>query len=249
MNIVLFDSNELDAGGIVSVRGRRAAYLSEVQGAEPGGILRVGEIGSKMGQAELLEVSSEEAVLKVLSLDEHSPETHTNLIIALPRPQMLKRILQNAATMGVNRIMFIRSARVIKSYFATPVLAEESIREHLLLGLEQGVSTKLPVVSVHDRFRPFVEDELPALSADSTVSLLAHTNASSDISELGLVEGLDSDSQITLGIGPEGGWQAHEVEAFENAGFLCCGLGARVLRVETAVVSLLGQIELLRKLQ
>lgn len=248
MNILLFDSSELQKDDSLKFGGRRAEYLADIQGVGPGEVIRVGEINGKMGYAEVHSVSNSEVQLKVQSLETESAASQVDLIVALPRPQMLKRILQTAATMGVRRLELIRSERVIKSYFSSPVLQEECIRENLLLGLEQGVSTHLPQVRVHPRFRPFVEDEVPVLLKDAPLALLAHTSAREDISELNMVERVQRDTAVLLAIGPEGGWQAHEVAAFEAAGFELCGLGQRVMRVETAVVSLLAQIDLLRKL-
>jgi RsmE family RNA methyltransferase len=160
----------------------------------------------------------------------------------------LKKVLQSAAAMGVRRIMLIRASRVIKSYFSSPQLQPDKIEEQLQLGMEQGVSTFLPQVSVHDRFRPFVEDELPQLCRGINERLLAHPYAERDISELGLERRLGSDTPCVLAIGPEGGWQEHESEALVEAGFEGFSIGPRVLRVETALCALLGQIDLLRKI-
>ncbi len=248
MNILLFETSERVHDGVLRVRGRRARYLSEVQQVVVGEVLRVGELNGNIGTAEILSITAEEVCLKIIALESSCAQSLVTLIVALPRPQMVKRILETASTMGVQSVHFIRSERVIKSFFSSPVLEEKSIRQHLLLGLEQGVSTNLPRVSVHKRFRPFIEDELPAIVAGSPIRLLAHTTASADISELGLMSSIGPSTNVALAIGPEGGWQAHETPAFEEAGFVACGLGERILRVETAVVSLLGQIELLRKL-
>jgi len=49
--------------------------------------------------------------------------------------------------------------------------------------------------------------------------------------------------QITLLIGPEGGWNSEEVLAATVAGFELFGLGPRVLRTETAAVAALAAIQ------
>ncbi|MGH8310922.1 MAG: RsmE family RNA methyltransferase, partial [Steroidobacteraceae bacterium] len=46
----------------------------------------------------------------------------------------------------------------------------------------------------------------------------------------------------TLVIGPEGGFLPDELERLDAAGATRVGLGARVLRVETAVVALLARL-------
>src|SRR5690606_26111522 len=86
------------------------------------------------------------------------------LLLGLPRPKMLKRILQSATVLGVKNIYLINSYRVEKSYWQTPFLSEKAIREQLVLGLEQGCDTVLPQVHLVKRFKPFVEDELPNIA-------------------------------------------------------------------------------------
>ncbi|MCI5151399.1 MAG: hypothetical protein D3916_18805, partial [Candidatus Electrothrix sp. MAN1_4] len=89
----------------------------------------------------------------------HPPSTSAvELILALPRPIMLQRILKQATVMGIRRLHLIRSAKVEKSFFQTPVLEPEKIRELLLEGLTQAMDTCLPEVHIHRRFKPFVQD-------------------------------------------------------------------------------------------
>jgi 16S rRNA U1498 N3-methylase RsmE len=95
------------------------------------------------------------------------------LLLALPRPKMLKRILQTVATMGVERLVLMNSYRVEKSFWDSPFLQPQAIEDELTLGLEQGKDTVLPQVILEKRFKPFVEDRLPALSANS-LRLVAH---------------------------------------------------------------------------
>src|SRR5690606_28312505 len=83
------------------------------------------------------------------------------LLLALPRPKMLKRVLQTVASMGVPRLVLLNSYRVEKSFWQTPFLTPEAIREQLILGLEQSRDTVLPEVWIEKRFKPFVEDQLP----------------------------------------------------------------------------------------
>jgi RsmE family RNA methyltransferase len=46
---------------------------------------------------------------------------------------------------------------------------------------------------------------------------------------------------FVFAVGPEGGWVPPEVEIFKQAGFLPFHIGDKILRTETAVVSLLSQ--------
>ena len=82
--------------------------------------------------------------------------------------------------------------------------------------------------------KPFVEDELPALSVGST-RLVAHP-----LTERACPR--EVFSPVTLAVGPEGGFIPYEIEKLQEAGFLPCALGERILRVETAVTTLLARL-------
>ena len=187
-----------------------------------------------MGEGRLLRLEAHEAELEI-RLDQPPPaKLPLTLLLALPRPKMLKRVLQTVAAMGVPRLVLLNSYRVEKSFWQTPFLEPQAIREQLILGLEQARDTVLPDVLVEKRFKPFVEDRLPALAAD-TLGLLGHPGAYPACPRA--VEG-----PVTLAIGPEGGWIPYEVEKLQAAGLAPVQLGERILRVETAVTALLARL-------
>jgi hypothetical protein len=98
------------------------------------------------------------------------------------------------------------------------MLAPAALREQLVLGLEQGGDTRLPRVELRRRFKPFVEDELPALLGDS-LGLVAHPLAEESCPRA-------VGRHVTLAIGPEGGFIPYEVEALQRAGCRAVSLGA-----------------------
>ena len=62
-------------------------------------------------------------------------------------------------------------------------------------------------------------------------------------------ERIGTDERVTMAIGSEGGWLPYEVDAFERAGFVAISTGERILRVETACVALMAQVDLLRQMR
>jgi len=83
------------------------------------------------------------------------------LVLALPRPLVLRRLITDAVTMGVERLVLLNSRAVEKSYWQSQVFDE--LQQLVVLGLEQAGDTIAPIIELRPRFRPFVEDELPAL--------------------------------------------------------------------------------------
>ena len=234
MNLLLLEDADFSAADRVVLRDRRLTHMQEVQRVAVGDSLRVGRIGGLMGHAEVLSLSAGEAELHI-RLEQPAPaKLPLTMVLALPRPKMLRRVFQTIAAMGVPRLILVNSYRVEKSFWQTPFLQPEAIREQLILGLEQSRDTVLPEVVIEKRFKPFVEDRLPAITAD-TLGLVGHPGDYPSCPRA-------VDTAVTLAIGPEGGWIPYEVELLAKAGLQPVQLGERILRVETAVTALLARL-------
>lgn len=234
MNLLLLEDGDFVAADRALLSGRRLKHLHEVHRAEVGDRLRVGRLDGLMGTGQLLRLDAEQAELSI-ELEQRAPDKlPITLLLALPRPKMLRRVLQTISAMGVPRLVLLNSYRVEKSFWQTPFLEPAAIREQLILGLEQARDTVLPEIIIEKRFKPFVEDRLQALAADS-LGLIGHPGAYPACPRA-------VDRAVTLAIGPEGGWIPYEVEKLQEAGLQPVQLGERILRVETAVTALLARL-------
>ena len=219
---------------LTKIVGRQLTHLNEVQRLIKGDTVRVGEINGAIGMGTIISIDEQTAMIEVnLTLRPPAPLPVT-VILALPRPKMLRRILQTISAMGVKNVYLVNASRVEKSFWQSPLLAPESIEEQLLLGLEQSRDTLLPAVHLRKLFKPFVEDELAGIVGEST-AIVAHP-----ISEQRCP--IDCQVPITLAIGPEGGFIPFEIEKLIQAGFDPVHLGRRILRVENAVPALLSRL-------
>lgn len=235
MNLLLLHPDDFVDGQRARLSGRRLEHIRKVHRAEPGDTLRAGLLNGPTGTASLTSLQDHQADLVFTAHSAPPQALPVTLVLALPRPKMLRRILQNATTLGVKRLYLINSYRVEKSFWQTPFLAPEAVHEQLLLGLEQAGDTILPEVMLRTRFKPFVEDELPTIAAGSR-ALLAHPGDHPPCP-------VAWQQPCTLAIGPEGGWIPYEVELMRQvAGFEVVSMGARILRVETAVTALLARL-------
>jgi len=235
MNIILLHKEDFVDTARVRLQGRRFAHIRNTLSAEPGQGLQVGLLDGKLGTG-WVSVVTQDAVELTVALAKDPPQPlPATVIMALPRPKVLKRVLQSVAAMGVKRIVLTNSWRVEKSYWHSPLLAAENLQQQLLLGLEQARDTLLPEVDIQPRFKPFVEDILPTI-AKGTRALVAHPHAARACPA-------NLDAPLTLAIGPEGGFTPYEVEKLEAAGLQPVHLGSRPLRFETAVPALLGRLQ------
>jgi len=234
MNLVLLFEEDFVGPQRVRLAGRRLQHVLAVHRARVGDELRVGLVNAQLGTGVISSLSSDVLEMEVRLDQPPPPPLPVTLLLALPRPKSLKKVLQAATAMGVKRIVLMATWRVEKSFWDSPALHPDGLREQMVLGLEQARDTVLPEITLRRRFRPFAEDEVPGL-ARATRALLAHPPASQPCPRA--VRG-----PVTLAVGPEGGFIPYEVELLQAHGFAAVSLGPRVLRVEQALPALVGRL-------
>ena len=101
----------------------------------------------------------------------------------------------------------------------------------------------MPEVILKKRFKPFVEDELPAL-IKGKLALVAHPSKTHIPSPLwgGLGRGDRPDKHVVLIVGPEGGIIDYEIELLKAAGCQVIDLGPRILRTESVLPYVVGKL-------
>lgn len=243
MNLLLIDRDEIGADNLVKLEDRRADHLRKVLKVEPGRRLRVGVLDGLQGFATVETVGKTAVELRLEVPEGQAPRPDLDVIVGLPRPQALHRVLQICAVMGVDRLDLVNAWRVEKSFFQSPSLEPHKVRRQLLLGAEQGRGTYLPRVECRKLLVPFVrglEDERP------TLRLIADPEAEATLEDA-VAPKLDSVERFVVAIGPEGGWIDREILTFREEGFTPVRLGPWILRVENALTAGLAQLELVRR--
>ena len=240
MNLILIDPAEL-IGKIVHVHDRRAKHIVKVLRSEPGDVLRVGLFGGKIGRGKVLRIEKKypfSVDIEVCLENNPPPKTPVDIILALPRPIMLRRIIGQISSLGVARMHVINAARVEKSFWDAGVIASDNHKEQVCQGLEQAIDTIPPQLMFHRRFRPFVEDYLPTIINKYSTCLYADPGSNKTVAEYFN----DPPEKVIVAIGPEGGWVDYELTRFHEMGFSDFSIGPRILRVDTAVINIHGRI-------
>ncbi len=234
LNLLLLLPEDFSAPDHARLTGRRLTHVREVHRAAEGDRLSVGLLGGSMGSGLVTRLDSECLEMEVILDQTPPPKLELTLVLALPRPKVLNRVLASAASLGVARIYLINAWKVEKGYWKSPRMAEENLLLQRLLGLEQARDTVLPELHLRRLFRPFAEDELPGLTPGG-LALVGHPGA-----PIPCPRGVQG--PVTLAVGPEGGWIDAELSSLGDAGFQAVDLGPRVLRTETAVAALVGRL-------
>ncbi len=232
--IILFKDDFTTEPKMVRLDGQRFKHITEVNRAHIGSTLRVGLLEGDMGNGIIKDINSHMLEMEV-NLDTRPPSpVPVTLLLAVPRPRVLKRTLAQVTAMGVKKIILINSYRVEKSFWKSDLLDNKNLKKYLIKGLEQGRDTILPKVITQPLFKPFVEDHLPDI-IKGTTPFVAHPTATETCP-------CSIGSPVTLAIGPEGGFIPYEIEKLVNCGFTPIRMGERILPVETAVSSLISRL-------
>ncbi len=236
MNLLLLQPGELGSDGTVTLTDRRLAHARDVLKVAEGDTVTIGVKHGLMGTARVVARSKEALTLHCTLTQAPPPRPGIDLLLAIPRPKALKRIIPVIATLGLDRVVLLNAARVEKSYFDAQVLNAAVIDGLIDLGLEQARDTLPPTIEVRDRFKPFIEDELATWCPQAALRLVPHPTATE------LARAMPTTSRLVIAIGPDGGWVPFEVDLLTQHGFTPIAMGARVLRGETALPAIIAAL-------
>ncbi|MBI9021397.1 MAG: 16S rRNA (uracil(1498)-N(3))-methyltransferase [Verrucomicrobia bacterium] len=241
MNLILITPRELDEAGKVRLTDQRAKHIRSVLKPEIGKELRIGLLNGPLGKGAVEEVSSDSVMLACAFEAEPPPRPSIDLLLAMPRPKVLKRLWAQFAALGVGRIILTNAEKVERFYFDTHVLDPDFYNARFIEGLQQARDTRLPDVTVVKNLKPFLERETFSAIGKKLIADPSGTRSLFQCLETGRVEA----QRILLAIGPEGGWTPYELELFKAHGFDLFSMGPRILRTDTACIALISQLTLL----
>jgi 16S rRNA (uracil1498-N3)-methyltransferase len=234
VNLILLQSGDFLRADQVTLTDRRAQHIQQVLKAKAGDHLKVGLLNGDCGCGVVQKIANNHIEMTVTLSQSPPPKIPLTLLLALPRPKAARRIIRSATELGVEKIILLNSYRVEKSYWQSPLINDANLHQAVLEGLEQSGDTVPPGVQKVTLFKPFVEDKLPQL-LESRTGLVAHPHATtSNPPPLG--------HKALMAIGPEGGFIPYEFEKLQEAGLQGFNLGPRILRVETALPTVIGKL-------
>jgi RsmE family RNA methyltransferase len=252
MNRILFEENEIVDGRAVFSDERAEHVLNVLHGAV-GQVLKTGEIDGLAGTSIITEIrnlherepgSAQRGngllageIVVECSHSEKAAEPWIDLILAPPRPRVLKRLLPQLAAMGVGKIVLVGADKVEKAFWGAQLVKEDVYRPLLVDGLMQCGTTILPTIRIEKSFRRYAESRMAEEFADH-VKIVAHPPKDGELS----ADCFSLRARPVVAIGPEGGWTDGEVALLESKGFSRYSLGSRILRTDTATIAVIAQL-------
>ncbi len=261
VNLLLLAADEVGPSDLVRLSGRRANHLVKVLGVTVGQCVRAGVVGRGRVSATVTAISGLEVTLRIGTVDMTEPSgIDIDVIVAIPRPKVISRMLFALASLGVRRVDLVNAWKVDKSYLLSPKLSDAEMAQELWLGCEQGAQTRLPAVEVHRFFATFAQTLLrKRMLEERPRCFVCHVDGGVGLDEAwrhgsccppprgSSFAATRAHSPVCVAIGPEGGWIERELATFAELGFSRVHLVEGILRVDAACVAAVAQIELLAR--
>ena len=236
MNRILFEESELAADGRATFCGVRAEHVRTILHGEVGQALKTGVVDGPIGTGVIERIDGETVTVRCVH-DREALPPWIDLILAPPRPRVMKRLLPQLAAMGVGRLVLVGAAKVEKAFWGAQLLKEEVYRPLLVDGLMQAGTTALPTIQLERGFGRWLEGgRFEEQFAGQSDRIVAHPDPQATN------HAPRTTSRPVLAIGPEGGWTDDEVVRLEAHGFRRMSLGPRILRTDTATIALLARL-------
>ena len=242
MNRILFESTEIHDGR-ATFSDVRAEHVLNVLHGEVDQTLKTGVVDGLIGTSVIERIEGGTVTVRCTH-ETPALAPWIDLVLAPPRPRVMKRLLPQLASLGVRRIVLVGAEKVEKAFWGAQLLKEEIYRPLLIDGLQQAGTTAVPTIETLKSFRHFVERKLDAHFEGQDVRIVAHPYGARGARDLSAVTSADAPESVVpvLAVGPEGGWTDEEVERLEVKGFAQMSLGPRILRTDTALIALLSRL-------
>jgi 16S rRNA (uracil1498-N3)-methyltransferase len=225
VNLILFEPAEI--GLRLPAGDARAVHLLKVLKRKDGDLFDAGIANGPRGKGTITAIGPSGIDFTFERTVDPQQADPLHLLVALPRPQTARKILNEATSLGVSSIRFFSSEKGEASYASSTLWSSSEWRRHLLEGAAQAFDTVIPEVLHAAKLADAVAvlpDGCARIALDNyeaTVRLTAR----------------DPRAPVALAFGPERGWSAAERALLRSSGFELAHLGSRVLRTETAVVA------------
>ena len=238
--LALFSLNLLLLPELVSklhleVQDSRAIHLREVVKVKNDDLVDLAVRNGPKGKGRVLICADGAIELDIQWAPEHSNDLlPISLVVARCRPQTCRKILDQATSLGVRSFSFFQAEKSEASYAQSSLWKSDEWIRKIEGGVEQAFSSFLPTC---EHFSD-LQSALKGQPDESECQRIALDNYEA-IGPLS-ANGADSGISFSLCLGPERGWSAGERALLRSSGYSMHHLGARVLRVETAVVAALS---------
>ena len=229
----------------ITITGDQARYLSLVMRAKSGDPLTIFDgVGFKY-KCRILASHKKEVIVERIKKEEYSVESPVSIALAqgIPKSDKMDLIIQKSTELGVRKII--------------PLITERSQVRHThklerwqkiaLSASQQSGRDRIPEIDAPVDFRKFLSGQSPPLENGGQGGFFTNgiifSEQTQDRNLKAVLSGLKNVKNITLLIGPEGGFSGDEVTIAVKKDFIEASLGPRILRTETASITAMSIVQ------
>ncbi|NIZ46426.1 RsmE family RNA methyltransferase [Entomospira nematocerorum] len=238
MNLIILNQSEILDGGILHLLqdDPRLIHIINILKLSKGDTFKAGVLGNSFGIATIQCISSNHMIAQydIISskVDQHYP---IHLFLGSVRPLVMKRLLKDITSMGVDTLSLFTSDKGERSYLESSLWKNNQFEEHVIEGLSQAVSINPPTIQRYNS----LSEALQTYTASSYAYILdpyAKKTWREEFSAHNRQSAIDS---IYLIIGSERGFSQEEMHLAQQKEFLPISITPRILRTETATIATL----------
>ena len=223
----------------VIIRGTEVNHIKNVLRMRPGEEVAVSNgIDGKEYRCGILALEEDCVRLELRFIKEDGVELPAKIYLfqGLPKADKMELIIQKAVELGVYEIIPMATARAVvkldQKKAAAKVKRWQAISES---AAKQSKRLLIPEVKEPVKF-----SEALKLASDLDVRLIPYELAEGMDGTRRIIQSVKPGQSVAVFIGPEGGFEEAEVELAKEAGFQAITLGRRILRTETAGMTVLS---------
>jgi 16S rRNA (uracil1498-N3)-methyltransferase len=216
--------------------GPEAHHLAHVMRARVGEVVVLFDGSGAEFSARIEQVGRAEIQLAVLAREEVDRELPLaiTLAVALPKGDRQRWLVEKATELGVAELWPLETEHSGPQSVGASL---ERLRRGVIEAAKQCGRNRLMTISPPVKMR-----DLLTSAPTAGPRWLAHPGGTALSSVIAETFAKDLPEGITLAIGPEGGFAESEVDCARAAGWQVVGLGRRILRVETAALTLVAAV-------
>lgn len=238
MNRFFVDMDGRNIGTCVSITGGDVNHIKNVLRLRIGDEIIVCDCRGRDYHCRLSQITGEEVVADVIDICDNFAElpVKVTLFQGYPKSDKMELIVQKMVELGVCRIVPVYTARTIvrldEKKASRKTQRYNTIAEAAAKQSGRGI---IPVVTEPVTFKQAID-----MAEDLDMNIIPYEEAEGLETSRCVIEEIKNHSSLGIFIGPEGGFAKEEVDMAVEAGARCITLGHRILRTETAGLSVMS---------
>lgn len=192
---------------------------------------------------EIVSVTSSEVIAKILSVDEAGKELPAKIYLfqGLPKSDKMEFIIQKAVELGVYQIVPVETRRTVVKLDKK----KEESKLRRWSAVSESAAKQSGRLIVPEVAGVMTFEKALALSKEFDMTVIPFEHAKGMEETRQIISAIKPGMNAGIFIGPEGGFEDSEIELAKSFGARPITLGKRILRTETAGLSVLSVLSFL----